>query len=147
LLPELDASDPIENGATKSTKRARVTEEETSDDGFLMHRASTEVTEEASCKKPHESTSNSHVEHLRAVASKERKLARHMPMRAPTPKPHHRGLPFHRLTPGLPKSSRHRSASAGPKTPASTHPAPIERPTVRRKKTWKKAMQSMVDYT
>jgi hypothetical protein len=146
LLPELDASDPFEDSATKSSKRARVNEENSSDNGLLMHRASIEVTDKASRKKPYQSTSKTRIEHLRAVASEERRLARHMPRRAPTPKPHHRGRPFHRSTPGLPKSPRHRSASAGPKTPVRTHPAPIERPTIRRKKTWKKAMHSMVDY-
>jgi hypothetical protein len=177
LLTELDASDPFKDSATRFSKRASVNVEDIPVDGFLMDRASQEATNKAS-RKPHQSTSETRIAYLRAVASKERKLARHMPRRAPTPKPHHRGLqfhqltpglpnssrqrsasvgpktpkphhrsrPFHRLTPGLPKSPRHRSASAGPKTPAPTNPAPIERPTVRRKKTWKKAMQNMVDY-
>jgi hypothetical protein len=145
LLTELDASDPFKDSATRFSKRASVNVEDIPVDGFLMDRASQEATNKAS-RKPHQSTSETRIAYLRAVASKERKLARHMPRRAPTPKPHHRGLQFHQLTPGLPNSSRQRSASVGPKTPAPTNPAPIERPTVRRKKTWKKAMQNMVDY-
>lgn len=87
-------------------------------------------------------TAEARIEYLRAVASEERKLARHMPRSVGTPTHHRR---FYRLTP-IRSRNPSRFNTTLPKTPTNPRPVIREPPTIHRRKNWNRLMSNMLSY-